>query len=114
VCADDEPNQGDDEPNQDDVCRVGGVELRGLIFDDIHAHDDHITTGEVGYPYLLRALMNSRQNDVVLPMMLKKTPPSYGSQLAAGAISLTEAWDASPHSQDHFMLGGARSGSIAR
>jgi hypothetical protein len=77
------------------------------VIDDIHAHDDHITTGEVGYPYLLRALMDSGHNEVVLAMMLKKTPPSYGSQLAAGATSLTEAWDASPHSQDHFMLGGA-------
>ena len=76
------------------------------IVDDVHAHDDHITTGEVGYPYLLRVLMDSERNDLVLSMMLKKTPPSYGSQLAAGATSLTEAWDASPHSQDHFMLGG--------
>jgi hypothetical protein len=75
---------------------------------DIRAHDDHITTGEVGYPYLLRALMESGRNDLVLAMMLRKDPPSYGSQLAAGATSLTEAWDANPRSsQDHFMLGGA-------
>ena len=72
---------------------------------DIEAHDDHITTGEVGYPYLLRALMETGNNDLVLAMMQRKDPPSYGSQLAAGATSLTEAWDASPHSQDHFMLG---------
>jgi hypothetical protein len=78
------------------------------IVTDIHEHDDHITTGEVGYPYLLRALMEGGHNDVVLAMMLRKDPPSYGSQLAAGATSLTEAWDANPHSsQDHFMLGGA-------
>jgi hypothetical protein len=78
------------------------------IVADIHAHDDHITTGEVGYPYLLRALMESGENDLVLAMLLRKDPPSYGSQLAAGATSLTEAWDANPHSsQDHFMLGGA-------
>jgi hypothetical protein len=77
------------------------------VIADIHAHDDHITTGEVGYPYLLRTLMDGGGNDVVLSMMLNKTPPSYGSQLAAGATALTEAWDASPHSQDHFMLGGA-------
>ena len=75
------------------------------VIDDIHAHEDHITAGDVGYPYLLRALMESGHNDLVLAMMLKKTPPSYGSQLAAGATALTEAWDASPHSQDHFMLG---------
>lgn len=77
------------------------------IVDDIHAHNDHITTGEVGYPYLLHALMAAGRNDVVLAMMLRKDPPSYGSQIAAGATSLTEAWDANPTaSQDHFMLGG--------
>jgi hypothetical protein len=52
--------------------------------------------------------MESGRNDLVLAMMLRKDPPSYGSQLAAGATSLTEAWDANPRSsQDHFMLGGA-------
>ena len=78
------------------------------VIADIHAHDDHVTTGEVGYPYMLRALMESGHNDLVLAMMLRKDPPSYGSQLATGATSLTEAWDANPKSsQDHFMLGGA-------
>jgi alpha-L-rhamnosidase len=77
------------------------------IVADIHAHQDHITTGEVGYPYLLRALMEAGQNDLVLAMLLRKDPPSYGSQLAAGATALTEAWDAKHGSQDHFMLGGA-------
>lgn len=75
---------------------------------DIHAHEDHVTTGEVGYPYLLRALMEGGRNDVLMAMMMRKDPPSYRSQLAAGATSLTEAWDANPKSsQDHFMLGGA-------
>ena len=84
------------------------AEVLAHIVADIHAHQDHITTGEVGYPYLLRALMESGENDLVLAMLLRKDPPSYGSQLAAGATSLTEAWDANPHSsQDHFMLGSA-------
>jgi alpha-L-rhamnosidase len=78
------------------------------IVEDIEAHSDHVTTGEVGYPYLLRTLMENGQNDLVLVMMLRNDPPSYGSQLAAGATSLTEAWDANPKSsQDHFMLGAA-------
>ncbi len=78
------------------------------VVEDIHAHSDHVTTGEVGYPYLLRALAEGGRDDVVLAMMLRKDPPSYGSQLAAGATALTEAWDANPHSsQDHFMLGSA-------
>ena len=34
--------------------------------------------------------------------------PGYGDQLAPGAITLTEAWDANPNSsQNHFMLGHA-------
>ena len=45
---------------------------------------------------------------MIMAMMMRKDPPSYGSQLEAGATSLTEAWDANPHnSQDHFMLGSA-------
>ena len=41
--------------------------------------------------------------------MLERTDsPSYGYQLAMGATSLTEAWDANPlDSQNHFMLGHA-------
>ena len=78
------------------------------VVQDIHAHNDHLTTGEIGYPYLLRALMQAGRNDVVLSMMLRQDPPGYGAQLAAGATALTEAWDANPKSsQDHFMLGGA-------
>lgn len=88
------------------------TERRAKVLDhlisDIHVHDDHLTTGEVGYPYLLRALMQAGRDDVLLAMMLREDPPSYGSQLAAGATALTEAWDANPrNSQDHFMLGGA-------
>ena len=78
------------------------------IVSDIQSHNDHVTTGEVGYPYLLRALADGGRDDVILAMMLRQDPPSYGSQLKAGATSLTEAWDANPHSsQDHLMLGGA-------
>lgn len=78
------------------------------IVADIHAHNDHVTTGEIGYPYMLRALMAAGRSDVEMAMMMRKDPPSYGSQLEVGATALTEAWDADPHSsQDHFMLGGA-------
>jgi len=72
---------------------------------DIHAHDDHVTTGEVGWAYLVRALIANGRSDVLLAMLERKDAPSYGSQLAAGATSLTEAWDSKTGSQDHFMLG---------
>jgi hypothetical protein len=84
------------------------AEILAHLIADIHTHGDHVTTGEIGYPYLLRALMSNDANDLIVAMMMQKTPPSYGAQLAAGATSLTEAWDADPHSSlDHFMLGGA-------
>lgn len=84
------------------------LEVLNHVIGDIHSHDDHVTTGEIGYPYMLRALMENGRNDVLLAMMFRKDPPSYGSQLEAGATALTEAWDANPDSsQDHFMLGGA-------
>jgi len=77
------------------------------IVADLRAHNDHVTTGEVGFPYLVRALTEKGRSDEMLALMLRSDPPRYGSQLAAGATSLTEAWDANPkNSQDHFMLGG--------
>ncbi|MHB8889472.1 MAG: family 78 glycoside hydrolase catalytic domain [Acidobacteriaceae bacterium] len=75
---------------------------------DIHAHQDHVTAGDVGFHYVVAALEDNGRSDVLLAMLLRTDPPSYGAQLAAGATALTEAWDANPHnSQDHFMLGDA-------
>ncbi len=80
----------------------------GQVVRDIEAHQDHVTAGEVGYPYLLRALMAAGRNDVVMRLLMRRDGASYGAQLAAGATALTEAWDASPrNSQDHLMLGAA-------
>jgi hypothetical protein len=43
---------------------------------------------------------------VLFDMSSQTDPPSYGAQLAAGATSLTEAWDSDPNaSQNHLMLG---------
>jgi hypothetical protein len=75
---------------------------------DIRAHDDHITAGDVGFHYVVRALGEADRSNVMLRMLLRTDPPSYGSQLARGATTLTEAWDANPrNSQNHFMLGHA-------
>ncbi|MES2390747.1 MAG: family 78 glycoside hydrolase catalytic domain [Acidobacteriota bacterium] len=81
-------------------------QILNALIADIHAHNNHVTTGEIGFPYLVRALMQSHRDNVLLDIMQRTDAPSYGAQLAAGATSLTEAWDANPHSsQDHFMLG---------
>lgn len=73
---------------------------------DIRAHGNGTTAGDVGYRYVLRALADGGRSDVVYDMNHQSERPGYGFQLARGATSLTEAWDANPRSsQNHFMLG---------
>lgn len=73
---------------------------------DIHAHGDHVTAGDVGFHYVVRALTDYERSDVLAAMLSRTDSPSYGYQLARGATTLTEAWDTNPDSsQNHFMLG---------
>jgi hypothetical protein len=73
---------------------------------DIHAHGDHVTAGDIGFHYVVRALTDYGRSDVLAAMLSRTDSPSYGYQLARGATTLTEAWDTNPDSsQNHFMLG---------
>ena len=75
---------------------------------DIRAHNNHVTAGDIGFHYVVDALLDGGRSDVLLEMLERTDSPSYGYQLAQGATALTEAWDADPESsQDHFMLGHA-------
>jgi hypothetical protein len=75
---------------------------------DIRHHHNHVTAGDIGFHYLVRALTDSGRSDVLYDMLMRTDSPSYGYQLSRGATALTEAWDANPgSSQDHFMLGHA-------
>src|SRR5207244_6949500 len=76
---------------------------------DIWAHDNHITAGDIGFRFVLIALGEAGRSDCVYDLLSRTDPPSYGSQLARGATTLTEAWDANPKvSQNHLMLGHAQ------
>jgi len=78
----------------------------GALVRDVQGRGDAVTSGDVGYRYLLRALADGGRSDLVAAMNLQSDKPGYGYQLAKGATSLTEAWDASRiASQDHLMLG---------
>ena len=73
---------------------------------DVRDHGNALTTGDVGYRYLLRALAEGGRSDLIFDMNNQSAKPGYGYQLAHGATSLTEAWDGGRHSsQNHFMLG---------
>jgi len=75
---------------------------------DIRSHKNHVTAGDIGFHYVVRALTDNDRSDVLFDMLSRTDPPSYGAQLARGATTLTEAWDANPDlSQNHFMLGHA-------
>jgi hypothetical protein len=81
---------------------------RAAILDNVvnDVRKNGLTAGDVGYRYLLRALADGGRSDVIYAMNNQSDKPGYGLQLARGATSLTEAWDANPgSSQNHFMLG---------
>ncbi len=81
--------------------------LNNLIA-DIRKRTNHVSAGDIGFHYVVRALTDGGRSDVLYDMLSRTDSPSYGYQLARGATSLTEAWDANPdYSQDHFMLGHA-------
>ena len=74
----------------------------------IRVTHNHVTAGDIGFHYLVRALTDYHRSDVLFDMLSRTDPPSYGAQVGAGVTSLTEAWDANPNnSQNHFMLGHA-------
>ncbi len=73
---------------------------------NIRKHAFHTTAGDIGFHYVVQALTNAGQSELLYRMATQTTPPSYAYQIAQGATSLTEAWNANPSSsQDHFMLG---------
>ena len=79
--------------------------LQALI-DDIHAHGDRLTTGDVGNRYLFRVLADNGQNELLMKMVNHFETPGYGFQIAQGATTLTEQWDPRQGaSENHFMLG---------
>ena len=80
--------------------------------EDIARRDGHFTGGDVGHPYILRALGKCGENEIVAQNFMKTDFPSYGYQVVCKATTLCENW-AGPNpehplfSQNHFMLGAA-------
>ena len=72
----------------------------------IRANGNGVTAGDVGFLYVVQALAKMARDDVMFDMMSVTDRPGYAYQLARGATSLTESWDANPRaSLNHFMLG---------
>ena len=79
--------------------------FRNLV-GDIRGRNNALTAGDVGYRYVLRALEANDASEIIYDMNCKYDVPGYGWQLAHGATSLTESWQAYGFvSNNHCMLG---------
>ncbi|MDB4919547.1 MAG: Bacterial alpha-L-rhamnosidase [Mucilaginibacter sp.] len=76
------------------------------IVKDLQNRGNSLTSGDIGFRYLLRVLDDAGRSDVIYAMNSRSDVPGYGYQLAHGATALTESWEALPSvSNNHFMLG---------
>ncbi len=73
---------------------------------DIQQRNYSLTSGDIGFHYLLKLLHSTGRNDIIFTMNNRTDVPGYGYQLAKGATALTESWQALPNvSNNHLMLG---------
>lgn len=56
--------------------------------------DDHLATGFLGTPLLLPALTDAGHHDVAGAVLAQRSAPSWLYQVAAGATTIWERWDA--------------------
>ena len=76
------------------------------LVDSIAKNDYALTSGDIGYHFLVRVLSENGRSDILYKMNNRSDRPGYGYQLKKGATSLTESWDAlSTSSNNHMMLG---------
>ncbi len=76
------------------------------LIDSIEQHDYALTSGDIGYHFLVRVLSENGRSDILYKMNNRSDRPGYGLQLKKGATSLTESWAALPDvSNLHMMLG---------
>lgn len=80
--------------------------VMGQLLADIRQRNYALTTGDIGFRYLIRTLEGVGASDVVYAMNRRDDVPGYGYQLARGATALTESWQAHRFvSNNHCMLG---------
>ncbi len=76
------------------------------IVKDIEQRNYSLTSGDIGFHYLLKVLNDAGRNDIIFKMNNRTDVPGYGYQIAHGATALTESWQGLPIvSNNHLMLG---------
>lgn len=80
-------------------------EVRKNLAEELKRNNNALTSGDVGYRYLLQSLQEAGYSDIIYKMNYRSDVPGYGYQLEKGATSLTESWKAEGASHNHMMLG---------
>jgi len=75
------------------------------LAEELKRNNHALTSGDVGYRYLLQAIQEAGYSDMIYKMNYRSDVPGYGYQLEKGATSLTESWKAEGASHNHMMLG---------
>ncbi|MEX2371383.1 MAG: family 78 glycoside hydrolase catalytic domain [Bacteroidales bacterium] len=72
----------------------------------IEKNDYALTSGDVGYFFLVRVLRENGLSELLFRMNNRSDRPGYAWQIEKGATTLSESWAALPSSsQNHIMLG---------
>lgn len=77
---------------------------------DIRRRGTKLSTGFLGTPYILDALVDSGQAELAYTLLLQTDYPSWGYMVAKGATSMWERWngdtgDVSMNSYNHYAFG---------
>jgi alpha-L-rhamnosidase len=82
------------------------VEVLNNLVASINKSGKALTAGDIGFHFLVKALEEGGQSQLLYDMNYRNDIPGYGFQLKKGATSLTESWAALEEvSNNHLMLG---------
>jgi alpha-L-rhamnosidase len=84
--------------------------MTSRLVKDIEAHNNHLTTGFLGTPFLMFVLDDNHRPDVAYKLLLQDTYPSWGYMVVKGATTWWERWngdtgDPSMNSYNHYAFG---------
>jgi alpha-L-rhamnosidase len=85
-------------------------EMTSRLVKDIEAHQNHLTTGFLGTPFLLFVLEEQGRADMAYRLLLSDTYPSWGYMVKKGATTWWERWngdtgDPGMNSYNHYAFG---------
>ena len=86
------------------------TEMTSRLVKDIEAHQNHLTTGFLGTPFLLFVLEEQGRADVAYKLLLSDSYPSWGYMVKKGATTWWERWngdtgDPGMNSYNHYAFG---------